>query len=108
MGNLSTSWRSLAIMLVMDHSITRKIRFPAFSSLPPLQVVRKYLIFGLVGANLFARSGVIMETLLWVSDCIRAMGLLRTILTEKVNKNNLATRHSPGEGLVANRNAGRF
>ena len=31
-----------------------------------------------------------------------------TILTEKVNKNNLATRHSPGEGLVANRNAGRF
>ena len=54
-------------MLVMDHSITRKIRFPAFSSLPPLQVVRKYLIFGLVGANLFARSGVIMEALLWAS-----------------------------------------
>ena len=63
----STSWGSLAIMLVMDHSMTRKIRFPAFSSLPPLQVVRKYLIFGLVGANLFARSGVIMEALLWVS-----------------------------------------
>ena len=63
----STSWGSLAIMLVMDHSITRKIRFPAFSSLPPLQVVRKYLIFDLVGANLFARSGVIMEALLWVS-----------------------------------------
>ena len=63
----STSWGSLAIMLVMDHSITRKIRFPAFSSLPTLQVVRKYLIFGLVGANLFARSGVIMEALLWVS-----------------------------------------
>ena len=62
-----TSWESLAIMLVMEHSITRKIRFPDFSCLPPLQVVRKYLIFGLVGANLFARFGVIMEALLWSS-----------------------------------------
>ena len=36
------------------------------------------------------------------------MGLLRAILTENVNENNLATRHSAAEGVVANRSAGRF
>jgi len=49
-----------------------------------------------------------MEALLWSSMIAMCDGLLRAILTENVNENNLATRHFAAEGVLANRSAGRF
>ena len=36
------------------------------------------------------------------------MGLLKTILTENVNENNLVTQDSTTETVAANQSAGRF
>ena len=71
-GCLCTQWagEALAICVSQGVSMTPEIRHPDFSSLPPLEVIRKYLMFSLVAPNPLTSVGVKhCSGHLWLCKC---------------------------------------
>ena len=97
---------SLAILFVKERSMTPEIHWPDFL------LIHRRRSSGSTWCSVWLHSTYWLSLELSVAkvvyDCISAMGLLKTILTENVNENNLVTQDSTTETVAANQSAGHF